>query len=268
MKRKMKVFCAGLLAALLAAAAATVSWAEQTGAAETVVVPVGAVEAAGGAAAAYESGGQAAGITGAADGQADAPADQAVSSAADVQVSASTGAASVQTTVSAPAASGPGAKTRPPINGVSIYVSKRGNTLTLKQYGREIGTWPAKLGRQSSSGDKVQEGDEITPSGSFYVCTRNDKSLYYLALGLSYPSAEDAERGLEAGIITQEQYQAIIDANKAKEKPPWDTPLGGAIEIHGNQGDRGTAGCIAMTNDVMDILWNYCNLGVPVTVGP
>nr|WP_243036234.1 L,D-transpeptidase [Clostridium sp. AM51-4] len=50
--------------------------------------------------------------------------------------------------------------------------------------------------------------------------------------------------------------------------PPWDTPLGGAIEIHGNQGDRGTAGCIAMTNDVMDILWSYCAVGVPVTIGP
>jgi hypothetical protein len=170
-------------------------------------------------------------------------------------------------TVQGPAASGK-ASGKPATNGVSIYISKKGNTLTLKQYGKEVGTWPAKLGRQSASGDKVQEGDEITPSGSFYVCTRNDQSLYYLALGLSYPSTEDAERGLASGLISAEQYQAIVDANNAMVTPPWDTPLGGAIEIHGNQGDRGTAGCIAMTNDVMDILWSYCNLGVPVTIGP
>ena len=163
---------------------------------------------------------------------------------------------------------GPGAVTRPSTNGVSIYISKMGNTLTLKQYATVIGTWPAKLGRQQSSGDKVQEGDEITPSGKFYVCTRNDKSLYYLALGLSYPSEEDAQRGLAQGLITQEQYDAIVKANRNGEQPPWDTPLGGAIEIHGNQGDGGTAGCIAMTNDVMDILWSYCNIGVPVTIGP
>ena len=32
---------------------------------------------------------------------------------------------------------------------------------------------PVKLGRRSETqGDKVQEGDEITPSGSFYVCTK------------------------------------------------------------------------------------------------
>ena len=156
----------------------------------------------------------------------------------------------------------------PTATGISIYISKRQSKLTLMQNKQVIGTWDAKLGRQSATGDKVKEGDEITPSGSFYVCTRNDKSKYYLALGLSYPNIEDAQRGLSTGLITQEQYQAIVDANKAGVTPPWDTPLGGAIEIHGNQGDRGTAGCIAMTNDVMDILWSYCAVGVPVTIGP
>ena len=156
----------------------------------------------------------------------------------------------------------------PTATGTSIYISKRQSKLTLMQNKQVIGIWDAKLGRQSATGDKVKEGDEITPSGSFYVCTRNDKSQYYLALGLSYPNIEDAERGLSAGLITQEQYQAIVDANKAGVTPPWDTPLGGAIEIHGNQGDRGTAGCIAMTNGVMDILWSYCAVGVPVTIGP
>ena len=162
---------------------------------------------------------------------------------------------------------GPGAAYQSSVNGVNIYVSKMGNTLTLKQYSQTIGTWPVKLGRRSETGDKVQEGDEITPSGSFYVCTRNDQSICYLALGLSYPNAEDAERGLRDGLINEEQYNAIVEANKAGRHPPWNTPLGGAIEIHGDQGG-GTSGCIAVTNDVMDILWEYCPLGVPVTVGP
>lgn len=165
------------------------------------------------------------------------------------------------------ASGGSGAVARPSTNGVEIYISKMNSTLTLEQYGRVIGTWEAKIGRESASGDKTQEGDEITPSGSFYICTKNDKSQYYLALGLSYPAIDDAERGLKEGLINQDQYDAIVKANKAGEKPPWDTPLGGAIEIHGSQGG-GTAGCIAMTDEVMDILWSYCNIGVPVTIGP
>ena len=162
---------------------------------------------------------------------------------------------------------GPGAAYNNAVNGINIYVSKMGNTLTLKQYGNTIGTWPAKLGRKSADGDKVMEGDEITPSGSFYVCTKNDKSIAYLALGLSYPNSDDAKRGLADGLISQEQYQSIVDAINAGKQPPWDTPLGGAIEIHGVQ-TEGTSGCVAMTNDVMDILWQYCEIGVPVTIGP
>ena len=162
---------------------------------------------------------------------------------------------------------GPGAAYKPSVNGISIYVSKKGNTVTLSRYNSTIGSWPAQIGRESAAGDKVQQGDGITPSGKFYVCTKNDQSQYYLSLGLSYPGIEDAERGLADGLINEEQYKAIVDANKAGEQPPWDTPLGGAIMIHGEQGG-GTAGCIAVTNDVMDILWEYCNLGVPVTVGP
>ena len=162
---------------------------------------------------------------------------------------------------------GPGAAYKPSVNGISIYVSKKGNTVTLNRYNSTIGSWPAQIGRESAAGDKVQQGDGITPSGKFYVCTKNDQSQYYLSLGLSYPGIEDAERGLADGLINEEQYKAIVDANKAGEQPPWDTPLGGVIMIHGEQGG-GTAGCIAVTNDVMDILWEYCNLGVPVTVGP
>ena len=62
---------------------------------------------------------------------------------------------------------GPGAAMKPLVNGVSIYVSKMGSTLTLSQYGRTIGQWSAKLGRESSTGEKKQQGDEITPSGKF-----------------------------------------------------------------------------------------------------
>lgn len=154
-------------------------------------------------------------------------------------------------------------------NGVTIYVSKRTKTLTLKQNGVFIAEYPVSLGAASQEGDKKVEGDMRTPSGEFYVCTRNDKSVAYLALGLSYPSAKDAERGFADGIITEAQRDEIIRANQSGEQPPWDTPLGGAIEIHGCRVPDGTThGCVALDNNAMNVLWSYCNLGVPVTIGP
>lgn len=155
------------------------------------------------------------------------------------------------------------------INGVSIYVSKRTKILTLKQNGVLIAEYPVSLGAASSEGNKKVEGDMRTPSGEFYVCTRNDKSVAYLALGLSYPAIKDAERGFADGIITEAQRDEIVKANLAGEQPPWDTPLGGAIEIHGCRVPDGTThGCVAVDNDSMNVLWSYCNLGVPVTIGP
>lgn len=154
-------------------------------------------------------------------------------------------------------------------DGIAIYVSKRTKTLTLKQHDTVIAQYPVSLGAASSDGDKKVEGDMRTPSGEFYICTRNDQSVAYLALGLSYPSISDAKRGLADGIITQDQHDKIVRAIEAGEQPPWDTPLGGLIEIHGCRVPDGTTqGCIAVDNDAMNVLWCYGSLGVPVTVGP
>lgn len=168
--------------------------------------------------------------------------------------------------------SGPGARLSDHVkttNGVTIYVSKRLKTLSLKQNGVLIAEYPVSLGASSAEGNKKVEGDMRTPSGEFYVCTRNDKSVAYLSLGLSYPAIKDAERGYADGIITADQRDEIINANLEGRQPPWDTPLGGAIMIHGCRvPDGDTHGCVAVDNDVMDVLWSYCNLGVPVTIGP
>lgn len=182
-------------------------------------------------------------------------------------------AASSHVTGYAESLSGPGAKiasgNSDSANDVSIYVSKRTKMLSLKQKGVLIAEYPVSLGASSSEGNKKVEGDMRTPSGDFYVCTRNDKSVAYLALGLSYPGIKDAERGYADGVITQAQRDEIVKANLAGQQPPWDTPLGGAIEIHGCRVPNGTThGCVALDNSAIDVLWSYCKLGVPVTIGP
>ena len=58
----------------------------------------------------------------------------------------------------------------PTATGISIYISKRQSKLTLMQNKQAIGVWDAKLGRQSATDDKVQEGMRSPlPAVSMYV---------------------------------------------------------------------------------------------------
>ena len=150
-----------------------------------------------------------------------------------------------------------------------IYVSKMNKELTLIADNKVLGKWPCSLGEFSANGTKQKQGDRTTPNGDYYICVRNDKSAYHLSLGLSYPDKAAADRGFEAGIISQAEKDAIYSAIDRKVCPPWNTALGGAIMIHGNyQKGIPTAGCVAVSDNVMDILWPYGQLGIKVSVGP
>jgi murein L,D-transpeptidase YafK len=117
--------------------------------------------------------------------------------------------------------------------------------------------------------DKQREGDGATPEGDFYIFVKNNKSAYYLSLGVSYPNAEDAERGLREGLITRPQYNVILEAIRKKTAPPQYTKLGGLIYIHGH-GSRSdwTLGCVALENENMKELYDAVSVGTPVTIKP
>lgn len=156
---------------------------------------------------------------------------------------------------------------------VSIVVDKSDHLLTVYNGESVIAQYSVGLGSASAEGAKQKEGDKRTPEGEYYICVLNNQSKYYLSLGLSYPNANDAARGLESGLITQQQYDDIMAALAAGDIPDWYTPLGGQIMIHGQMGNLGgqtdwTTGCVAVNNQVMDILWKYCKVGTKVTILP
>lgn len=151
---------------------------------------------------------------------------------------------------------------------VKVVVYKGKRILELWNGSSLIGKYKIGLGF-TPVGHKEVEGDGKTPEGSYYVCTRNNKSKYYLSLGVSYPSIEDAKRGLENSLITKEEHDKIINSINSKKMPPWNTKLGGEIMIHGHGSESDwTRGCIAVDNDVMDILWKYCSMGTEITIYP
>ena len=126
----------------------------------------------------------------------------------------------------------------------------------------------AALGRSGLTVSK-REGDGATPEGDFYVFVKNNKSAYYLSLGVSYPNVEDAARGLRDGLITKAQHDAIVEAQRKKVAPPQYTKLGGLIYIHGNGSSSDwTLGCVALENEDMKELFDSVTVGTPVTIKP
>jgi murein L,D-transpeptidase YafK len=105
------------------------------------------------------------------------------------------------------------------------------------------------LGREPF-GHKVQEGDGRTPEGSYLIDRRNPRSAYHLSLHISYPNEADRARAAALGIDP-----------------------GGDIMIHGlSNGERKegdwTRGCIAVTNEEMDEIWELVEDGTPIEINP
>lgn len=160
------------------------------------------------------------------------------------------------------------------ISNLWILVSKRNKQLYVYRGERLEMQFNADFGYNVYS-DKVKRGSESepdhwrTPEGVFYVVRKNPRSQYYRAFLLNYPNAEDAERGLSAGLISQNEYRAIMEAERTNVSPPMNTMLGGMIEIHGNGTGlftNWTQGCVAIRDEEMDLLWNIVKVGTPVVI--
>lgn len=160
------------------------------------------------------------------------------------------------------------------LSNIWILVSKRRRQLTLHRGMDVIAEFRADFGYNAYS-DKLVRGSDAepdqwrTPEGSFYVVKKNPYSKFYRAFLLNYPNAEDAERGLTGGLITEQEYEAIMKAEQRGTPPPMGTTLGGMIEIHGHGtgfSSNWTQGCVAVQNADMDLMWTYVQEGTPVVI--
>ncbi|NOH78859.1 L,D-transpeptidase family protein [Vibrio sp. RE86] len=109
------------------------------------------------------------------------------------------------------------------------------------------------LGAQPK-GHKMQEGDQRTPEGRYYLDFVLDDSEFYRSIHISYPNKSD-----------------LAYADKRNLNP------GGNIKIHGlKNGERRPAkyiqsfdwtdGCIAISNQEMDELLQLVKVGTPIEI--
>jgi len=148
-----------------------------------------------------------------------------------------------------------------------LFVMKNG--ITLRQYHVAFGMGGMKA--------KRQEGDRKTPIGNYQIIKIKENSRFHRFIQLNYPAIEDAKRALGTHLISQSEYQGIVNAHRLHRLPPQNTALGGAIGIHGI-GDETqdkidihnnidwTKGCIAMRNKEIDELLSYISSGTKVII--
>lgn len=149
-----------------------------------------------------------------------------------------------------------------------IVVKKRERILELYDGDKLVKTYSVGLGF-APEGDKEKQGDGKTPEGDFYIFVKNPKSKFHLSLGVSYPSKEDAERGLAGGLITKSQRDQIVKAIETGKMPLQKTALGGEVYIHGGGDGRDwTWGCIALTDSDVEEVYNAVDVGVKIAIRP
>jgi murein L,D-transpeptidase YafK len=116
--------------------------------------------------------------------------------------------------------------------------------------------------------------DQTTPLGEFRINGINPRSRFRLFMAIDYPTMEHAKRALADGRISPQEYVAVSDAWLGGEPPPQNTRLGGYLGIHG-VGDGSTEihgrvnwtdGCIAVTNEQIEELAGWVDVGTRVSV--
>lgn len=147
-----------------------------------------------------------------------------------------------------------------------IVIEKAERKLHVFDGSKLVKTYTIVLGF-STNGDKEIEGDGRTPEGEFYVFTKNPESRFHLSLGLSYPSVDDAKRGLAAGLVTKEEHDGIVKAIDTGGMPPQKTKLGGEIYIHGGgTDDDWTDGCLALKDEDIGEIFAMIPVGTKVKI--
>jgi hypothetical protein len=135
---------------------------------------------------------------------------------------------------------------------------------------------------QEPVGHKQQQGDNRTPEGDYRIIEKTVGPFTganpYLGnrwMRLNYPNNADAKAGLEKKLISQEEYNKIVAANKKGAMPPKTTELGGGIGIHGWYGEWPgddeqdiTWGCISMQNTEVEDLYKRVGLQTRIIINP
>jgi L,D-peptidoglycan transpeptidase YkuD (ErfK/YbiS/YcfS/YnhG family) len=139
-------------------------------------------------------------------------------------------------------------------NSYLLIVDKFSKKCYLYLGGNKKYEFDAELGR-NWVGDKRRSGDKATPEGIYRIVNKfqGRETTYHKALRIDYPNAEDKEK---------------FRRELSKGNIPSTSKIGGGIEIHGG-GGKGvdwTEGCVALTDNQIELVYNLVKVGTVVTI--
>jgi murein L,D-transpeptidase YafK len=137
----------------------------------------------------------------------------------------------------------------------SVLVIKSKNRLYLMSHGQPFVSFYVTFGKDPK-GHKQKKGDERTPEGHYLLDYKNVNSKFYKSIHVSYPNANDRANAKRLGVDP-----------------------GGDIMIHGQANGWGwaspivqffswTDGCIALSDNDMDKVWDAVDPGTPIEIRP
>lgn len=154
-----------------------------------------------------------------------------------------------------------------PLPAARINIDKSDRKLDLLDANRIMKSYPVAFGPEPV-GTKLHKGDGRTPEGNYNICRRREGTKDWLFLGINYPNADDARRGMEAGLLDKAHFEEFARAERDHATPPWKTAMGGAIGIHGGGIDNRTAGCIALSDSDIEEVFVATADWTPVEIRP
>jgi murein L,D-transpeptidase YafK len=136
-----------------------------------------------------------------------------------------------------------------------IIVIKSERRLFLVRDGDVLRSYRVALGRRPR-GTKIYQGDGRTPEGTYRIAAFNPQSRFHRSLRVSYPNDHDRTLARALGHTA-----------------------GGDIMVHGLAPERRaygaehwrfnwTNGCIAVTDEEIEEIWQRVEVGTPIEIRP
>lgn len=140
------------------------------------------------------------------------------------------------------------------IHADKVVVIKGEKLLLLLHDGNILKSYKVSIGR--NPGRRVRRGDNRTPEGNYVIDRRNPNSSFYKSLHISYPNASDIRIARKLGVSTGDEV--LIHG-----LPEGFEDLGSSHAVI-----NWTRGCIAVSNEEMDEIWELVPDGTPIKILP